>query len=82
MLIYTSVQTLTSIVCIIHTCVCLCMHVYVDGYGDWSTEGCSRVDYIESDAQVTCHCTHLSSFTILLVSVIYMAASKFAIYIY
>ena len=49
-----------------HTYILLC--AYVEGYGDWSTEGCVRGEYNESDAHVTCYCTHLSSFTILLVS--------------
>ena len=40
----------------------------IDGYGNWSSEGCMvSEDYEENDTKVVCHCTHLTSFTILLV---------------
>ena len=47
---------------------CSSMFVLVDGFGDWSSEGCERVEpYSELDESVTCHCNHLTSFSILLV---------------
>ena len=42
--------------------------VILAGYGDWSSEGCMiSEEYEENDTEVICHCTHLTSFTILLV---------------
>lgn len=34
--------------------------------GNWSTEGCTRV--ASSDGVVTCQCTHLTNFAVLIVS--------------
>ena len=51
-------------------CVCtLINYTILDGYGDWSSEGCMISEsYEENDTEVICHCTHLTSFTILLVN--------------
>ena len=39
-----------------------------NGRGDWSNEGCMLVDTTESDRRVVCHCNHLTSFAVLIVS--------------
>ena len=44
------------------------MCVFADGYGDWSMEGCERVDVNDTDDEVMCRCNHLSNFAVLLVS--------------
>ena len=39
-----------------------------EGFGGWSTEGCSRVVRVEDDAgKVVCDCNHLTNFAVLLV---------------
>ena len=35
--------------------------------GDWSTEGCVRVPNPDTD-RVVCHCDHLTSFAVVVVS--------------
>ena len=37
------------------------------GYGDWSSEGCITSS---NDSQIMCQCDHLTSFAILLVSML------------
>jgi hypothetical protein len=36
-----------------------------DGFGNWSTEGCSYMGTTKS-GHVTCHCNHMTNFAILL----------------
>ena len=38
-----------------------------NGRGDWSNEGCMLVETTEGDRRV-CHCDHLTSFAVLIVS--------------
>ena len=60
--------------------VLLCV---LDGFGDWSSEGCSRnMTYNESQTAVTCYCTHLTSFSILLVRLFTLFHSPFILNIY
>ena len=37
------------------------------GYGDWSTEGCERAIEDDNVNFIGCKCSHLSTFTIVLV---------------
>ena len=47
---------------------CSFLFLLVDGYGDWSSEDCERAEpYSEFNESVKCHCSHLTSFSILLV---------------
>ena len=41
---------------------------YLEGRGDWSSRGCVVVN--ETADEVTCQCDHLTSFSILLVSLL------------
>ena len=53
-------------------CVFLYMYFHVDGFGNWSSEGCQRDESFNiSDESVTCYCNHLTSFSILLVNGIF-----------
>ena len=42
--------------------------MYIDGYGDWSSDGCYVTT--SNSTVVICECNHLTSFAILLVSII------------
>ena len=44
----------------------------IDGFGDWSSVGCAidTTAFAGNDSRVLCQCTHLTSFSILLVSAI------------
>ena len=41
--------------------------MYIDGYGDWSNDGCYVTT--SNSTEVICECNHLTSFAILLVSI-------------
>ena len=43
--------------------------MFIDGNGNWSTDGCKLVSY--SNNFVTCHCDHLTNFACLVVSLTY-----------
>ncbi len=49
--------------------------LFVDGYGQWSSEGCEIVGTV-TDNIINCQCDHLTSFAILLVSTDHFTHSK------
>ena len=44
----------------------------LEGFGDWSSRGCSVA--METEEMVTCECDHLTNFAILMVSSYYNLA--------
>ena len=42
---------------------------FAEGYGDWSSDGCTvnETEYSNDSSRVVCHCNHLTSFAIILV---------------
>lgn len=51
---------------IIISCIII---IDLDGFGDWSTEGCTinNTAYNVTGTRSLCHCTHLTSFCVILV---------------
>ena len=52
------------------TCFFLCLPS--EGFGAWSSEGCSVME--ETEADIKCACNHLTSFTVVQVYIIYVCA--------
>lgn len=56
-----------SFLCHVMSLLCHVMSL-LDGYGDWSTEGCNLSTSQVTNGSAVCLCDHLTSFAILLVS--------------
>jgi len=41
---------------------------FAAGRGNWSAEGCTAVDINQETGLITCNCTHLTNFALLVVS--------------
>ena len=52
-----------------------CSAIFADGVGGWSSEGCRPDPDRSTSTNVVCLCNHLTSFSILLVSIIYLCVS-------
>ena len=45
-----------------------CIRYYIEGNGDWNTDGCTLTTFNESTNVVGCQCNHLTNFACLVVS--------------
>ncbi|XP_071959452.1 adhesion G-protein coupled receptor G6-like [Antedon mediterranea] len=43
---------------------CVFWNTTLNGFGDWSEEGCTRVN-VDDESGITCQCTHLTNFAVL-----------------
>ncbi|XP_071957584.1 adhesion G-protein coupled receptor G6-like [Antedon mediterranea] len=43
---------------------CVFWDTTLNGFGDWSKEGCTRVN-VDDESSITCQCTHLTNFAVL-----------------